>query len=104
MVLSETVLDVQASLAGRELKPWARLTGATVNRCVLRFAFAYHAHADDVAPELACSSYFHEYADQLLTDSTGAEWGVAAYLMPVVAGIVENCGRTVVDRMNDVDC
>ncbi|SAK98087.1 hypothetical protein AWB82_07186 [Caballeronia glebae] len=100
-VLYRAVQDVQLSLAGRETTPWAQLTSVAISRCVLHYASLHQRlRTDDVCPEIACSEVFHEFSEQLLRDTTAAEWGVPAFMVPVVAGTVAACGRMVVDRMN----
>ncbi|MDR5780742.1 hypothetical protein QCE63_15065 [Caballeronia sp. LZ065] len=102
-VLWATVREMQMSLAGREDCSWAQLTSASLSRCVLHFACLYREHGSrDPRPEVACSEVFHLFSEQLLSDTTAAEWHVPDHLVPVVAGAIAACGELVVDRMNRV--
>ncbi|SAK50330.1 hypothetical protein AWB76_01450 [Caballeronia temeraria] len=100
-VLWLTVHDMQSSLSGREGCTWAQLTSASLSRCVLHFACLHRERGlKDPKPELTCSEVFHLFSEQLMADTTAAEWSVPDHLVPVVAGALAACGELVVDRMN----
>jgi hypothetical protein len=66
---------------------------------VLRFTALRADERFATSPEQCCSEIFQAYAKRFLTDSTAADWGVEAYLVPVIAHTIAACGREVVDRM-----
>lgn len=99
-VLASTVQDFRRSLSTHGESPWAQLTSATLSRGVLHFACMYREHQDDFPdPAVACSEVFHLLAEELMTDTTAARWGVPAHMVCVVAATVAICGQLVVDRM-----
>jgi hypothetical protein len=100
-VLWWTVQDFERTLVGKEDKPWARLTGVALSRCVLHFASLHRELGrGDVHPELTCSEVFRRYAEQLMEDNTIHDWGVPEYLRPVVSGAIAACGQLVAERMS----
>jgi uncharacterized protein (DUF849 family) len=99
-----TVHDMQTSLAGKMNCSWAQLTSAALSRCVLHFACLYREHGiGDLRPELACSEVFHLFSEQLMEDTTAADWRVPPHMIPVVASAIAVCGQLVVERVSSSD-